>query len=145
MTNDESRQLVTSSFAHRLSSDQPMSHHILVIEDEEKISDFLRRGLAYEGYRVSMAPDGPTGLALARENPPDLVILDWMLPGMDGLEVCRRLRAGSQVPILILTAKDTVEDRVHGLDAGADDYGVKPFAFAELLARIRPLLRRTAP
>ncbi len=122
-----------------------MGARILVVEDEERIASFLQRGLAYEGYRVDLAGDGPTGLGLARENPPDLVVLDWMLPGMDGLEVCRRLRAGSQVPILILTAKDTVEDRVHGLDAGADDYVVKPFAFAELLARIRALLRRTGP
>ena len=122
-----------------------MGARILVIEDEERIASFLLRGLTYEGYRVDLAGDGPTGLGLARENPPDLVVLDWMLPGIDGLEVCRRLRAGSQVPILILTAKDTVEDRVHGLDAGADDYVVKPFAFAELLARIRALLRRTGP
>ena len=122
-----------------------MGARILVVEDEERIASFLQRGLTYEGYRVDVAGDGPTGLGLARENPPDLVVLDWMLPGMDGLEVCRRLRAGSQVPILILTAKDTVEDRVHGLDAGADDYVVKPFAFAELLARIRALLRRTGP
>ncbi|MCX6025311.1 MAG: response regulator transcription factor [Chloroflexi bacterium] len=122
-----------------------MGARILVVEDEERIASFLQRGLTYEGYRVDLAGDGPTGLGLARENPPDLVVLDWMLPGMDGLEVCRRLRAGSQVPILILTAKDTVEDRVHGLDAGADDYVVKPFAFAELLARIRALLRRTGP
>jgi len=122
-----------------------MGARILVVEDEERIASFLQRGLTYEGYRVDLAGDGPTGLGLARENPPDLVVLDWMLPGMDGLEVCRRLRAGSQVPILILTAKDTVEDRVHGLDAGADDYVVKPFAFAELLARIRALLHRTGP
>jgi two-component system response regulator MprA len=122
-----------------------MGARILVVEDEERIASFLQRGLTYEGYRVDLAGDGPAGLTLARENPPDLVVLDWMLPGMDGLEVCRRLRAGSQVPILILTAKDTVEDRVHGLDAGADDYVVKPFAFAELLARIRALLRRTGP
>jgi len=122
-----------------------MGARILVVEDEERIASFLQRGLTYEGYRVDLAGDGPAGLTLARENPPDLVVLDWMLPGMDGLEVCRRLRAGSQVPILILTAKDAVEDRVHGLDAGADDYVVKPFAFAELLARIRALLRRTGP
>jgi len=122
-----------------------MGARILVVEDEERIASFLQRGLTYEGYRVDLAGDGPAGLTLARENPPDLVVLDWMLPGMDGLEVCRRLRAGSQVPILMLTAKDTVEDRVHGLDAGADDYVVKPFAFAELLARIRALLRRTGP
>ena len=122
-----------------------MSPTILVIEDEEKITDFLRRGLAYEGYRVNVAHDGPTGLASARDNPPDLVILDWMLPGMDGLEVCRRLRSGGSVPIIILTARYAVADRVLGLDAGADDYLVKPFAFDELLARIRALLRRAQP
>ncbi|MGA2821471.1 MAG: response regulator transcription factor [Anaerolineales bacterium] len=122
-----------------------MSARILVIEDEDRIASFLERGLTYEGYRVDIAHDGPSGLGVARENPPDLVVLDWMLPGMDGLEVCRRLRAGSQVPVLILTAKDAVADRVQGLDAGADDYVVKPFAFAELLARIRALLRRSGP
>ena len=122
-----------------------MSHHILVIEDEEKITDFLRRGLTYEGYRVSLAPDGPAGLAIARETPPDLVILDWMLPGMDGLEVCRRLRSVGPVPIIILTARDSVADRVVGLDAGADDYMIKPFSFDELLARLRALLRRAQP
>ena len=122
-----------------------MSARVLVIEDEERIRQFLQRGLAYEDYRVDVAADGPTSLALARENPPDVVILDWMLPGMDGLEVCRRLRAGGPVPILILTAKDSVPDRVLGLDAGADDYMVKPFSFDELLARIRALLRRAAP
>jgi two-component system response regulator MprA len=122
-----------------------MSSRVLVIEDEDRIRQFLQRGLAYENYRVDVAPDGPTGLSIARENPPDIVILDWMLPGMDGLEVCRRLRAAGPVPILMLTAKDTVGDRVIGLDAGADDYLVKPFAFDELLARIRALLRRTSP
>ncbi len=121
------------------------STRVLVIEDEDRIRQFLQRGLTYENYRVDVAADGPTGLALARENPPDVVILDLMLPGMDGLEVCRRLRAGGPVPILRLTAKDTVQDRVQGLDAGADDYLVKPFAFDELLARIRALLRRAAP
>lgn len=122
-----------------------MSARVLVIEDDEGILKFLRRGLAYEGYQVDTAPDGPTGLSLARDNPPDLVVLDLMLPGMDGLEVCRRLRAGGPVPILILTAKDTVNDRVMGLDMGADDYMVKPFELDELLARIRALLRRTQP
>ena len=92
-----------------------------------------------------MAHDGQSGLALARENPPDLVVLDWMLPGMDGLEVCRRLRSGGPVPILLLTARDSVADRVLGLDAGADDYLIKPFDFDELLARIRALLRRAQP
>ena len=122
-----------------------MSNRVLVIEDEDRIRQFLQRGLAYENYRVEVAADGPAGLALARENPPDIVILDWMLPGMDGLEVCRRLRAAGPVPILMLTAKDAVGDRVMGLDAGADDYLVKPFAFDELLARMRALLRRAAP
>ncbi|MFQ5398751.1 MAG: response regulator transcription factor [Anaerolineae bacterium] len=122
-----------------------MSARILVIEDEERIRQFLQRGLSFDGYRVDLAPDGRAGLELARENPPDLVLLDLMLPGMDGLEVCRRLRAVSDVPILMLTAKETIEDRVRGLDAGADDYLVKPFAFDELVARIRALLRRAQP
>ncbi|HSB89409.1 MAG TPA: response regulator transcription factor [Anaerolineales bacterium] len=122
-----------------------MRERILVIEDEDRILQFLRRGLTYEGYRVDTAADGPTGLALAREAPPDLVILDWMLPGLDGLEVCRRLRAAGDVPILMLTAKEAVADRVQGLDAGADDYLVKPFEFDELLARLRALLRRAHP
>ena len=119
-----------------------MAEQILVIEDEINIAEALERGLIYEGYRVDVAYDGQAGLAIARDNPPDLVILDWMLPGLDGLEVCRRLRAASGVPILMLTAKDAVPDRVKGLDAGADDYLIKPFAFDELLARLRALLRR---
>ncbi len=126
-----------------------MNEVILVIEDEERILNFLQRGLAFEGYQVQTAKDGSAGLRLASEASPELVILDWMLPeseaGLDGLEVCRRLRAGSDVPILMLTAKDAVSDRVKGLDAGADDYLVKPFAFAELLARVRALLRRMKP
>ncbi len=122
-----------------------MSDHILVIEDEERIADLLRRGLTYEGFRVSTAGDGVSGLAVARDDPPNLVILDWMLPGLDGLEVCKRLRAAGSVPIIMLTAKESVPDRVAGLDAGADDYVVKPFAFDELLARIRAQLRRTHP
>jgi len=117
----------------------------LVIEDEAKIADFLRRGLIYEGYAVKLACDGEEGLATARDEPPDLVILDLMLPGLDGLEVCRRLRTASDVPILILTAKDTISDRVVGLDSGADDYLVKPFSLDELLARMRALLRRHRP
>ncbi|HNS39022.1 MAG: response regulator transcription factor [Anaerolineae bacterium] len=122
-----------------------MSSTILVVEDEERIRQFLQRGLGFEGYRVQAAADGPTALELARENPPDLVLLDLMLPGMDGLEVCRRLRAVSDVPILMLTAKEAIDDRVAGLDAGADDYLVKPFAFDELMARVRALLRRAQP
>ena len=122
-----------------------MPERILVIEDEAKIADFLRRGLIYEGYTVDVALDGERGLAKAREMPPDIVILDVMLPGVDGLEVCRRLRTAGNTPILMLTAKDAVADRVSGLDSGADDYLVKPFAFEELLARLRALLRRRQP
>ena len=122
-----------------------MTERILVIEDEVKITDFLRRGLSYEGYGVDIAHDGEAGLVKARDDPPDLVVLDIMLPGLDGLEVCRRLRTESDVPILMLTAKDAVPDRVAGLNSGADDYLVKPFAFDELLARIRALLRRHQP
>jgi two-component system response regulator MprA len=120
-----------------------MAARILIIEDDEAILAFLRRGLGFEGYEVETADAGQKGLALAGGNRPDLVVLDWMLPGMDGLEVCRRLRATGKVPILMLTAKDSVSDRVLGLDAGADDYMVKPFNLDELLARIRALLRRT--
>ncbi len=122
-----------------------MPEHILVIEDDPQISDLLRRGLIYEGYSVAVAGDGPAGLVAARDRPPDLVLLDLMLPGIDGLTVCQRLRVASDVPILILTARDAVPDRVKGLDAGADDYVVKPFNFDELLARIRALLRRRQP
>jgi two-component system, OmpR family, response regulator MprA len=120
-----------------------MNERILIIEDDEAIVKVLRRGLAYDGYQVDAAYDGESGLSLARDHNPDLVILDWMLPGMDGLDVAQRLRTGGNVPILILTAKDTVQDRVQGLDAGADDYMVKPFELDELLARVRALLRRT--
>ena len=122
-----------------------MPEHILAIEDDPQIADLLRRGLIYEGYSATVAPDGETGLAAARDHQPDVVLLDLMLPGVDGLTVCRRLRAANDVPILILTAKDAVRDRVAGLDAGADDYLVKPFNFDELLARIRALLRRRQP
>jgi len=120
---------------------------ILVIDDEAKIVDLLRRGFSYAGYIVDVAYDGESGLTQARRDPPDLVILDVMMPGMDGLEVCRRLRAEgwSDLPILMLTARDAVPDRVAGLDAGADAYLVKPFAFDELFARVRALLRRHRP
>ena len=120
-----------------------MSERILVIEDEQKIADFLRRGLTYEGFTVEVRLDGESGLKAARDTPPDLVILDVMLPGLDGWEVCRRLRAAGAVPILMLTAKDSVPDRVKGFESGADDYVIKPFAFEELIARVRALLRRT--
>ncbi|MBP1464972.1 response regulator transcription factor [Candidatus Chloroploca sp. M-50] len=118
------------------------TQHILIVEDEQEIANYLRRGLVLEGFQVTVANDGPGGLVVARETPPDLVILDLMLPGLDGLEVAKRLRAASEVPIIILTARDAVADRVRGLEHGADDYLVKPFAFEELLARIRVQLRR---
>ncbi|MBU2008268.1 MAG: response regulator transcription factor [Chloroflexi bacterium] len=119
-----------------------MPARILVIDDDPKVTVMLRRGLGYEGYTVDTAHGGQEGLQLAREHSPDLVVLDIMMPGMDGLEVCRRFRAEGNVPVLMLTARDGVADRVVGLNAGADDYLVKPFAFEELLARVRALLRR---
>ena len=128
----------------RVSSRRP----ILVVDDDARLAASLRRALAYEGYSVEVAADGPAALAAARDRPPDLVVLDVMLPGLDGVEVCRRLRAGgagSSVAILMLTARDALSDRVAGLDAGADDYLVKPFAYDELLARVRALLRRSEP
>lgn len=115
---------------------------ILIADDDRKITDMLQRTLAYEGYQVVTAADGHEALAKAQAQRPDLVVLDWMMPGIDGLEVARRIRAAEATPILMLTARDAVEDRVSGLDSGADDYLVKPFAPAELLARIRALLRR---
>ncbi len=122
-----------------------MKEKILIIEDDEGILRFLRRGMALESYQVETALDGQEGMNKLREWRPDLVVLDWMLPGMDGLEVCRRIRASGSIPILMLTAKDMIQDRVQGLDAGADDYMVKPFELDELMARIRALLRRTQP
>jgi two-component system response regulator MprA len=122
-----------------------MADKILVIEDDEGIAGTLYRGLTFEGYKVNVAYDGPNGLASVRDDPPDLVVLDWMLPGLDGLEVCKRIRAAGGTPILMLTAKDAIADRVQGLDAGADDYVVKPFSFDELMARVRALLRRAKP
>ena len=116
---------------------------ILVVDDDPKIRTVVRRGLAYEGYRVVEAATGEEGLEKAREHLPELVVLDVMLPGIDGLEVTRRLRgAGDPVAILMLTARDDVRARVDGLETGADDYLVKPFSFEELLARVHALLRR---
>jgi DNA-binding response OmpR family regulator len=116
---------------------------LLVVEDERKLLRSLERGLRAEGYEVVAAPTGEAGLGHAAEGPFDCVVLDLMLPGLDGLQVLADLRrAGHATPVLLLTARDAVEDRVAGLDAGADDYLVKPFAFAELLARLRALLRR---
>lgn len=115
---------------------------ILIVDDDRKITDMLRRTLAYEGYAVTTAATGHEALSQAQAHRPDLVVLDWLMPGLDGLEVARRMRVANHTPILMLTARDAVEDRVLGLDSGADDYLVKPFTPAELLARIRALLRR---
>ncbi|MBO7745254.1 response regulator transcription factor [Paenibacillus sp. MWE-103] len=120
-----------------------MRPHILVVDDDEKITSLLRRSLAFEGYEVATANNGLEGLKQMLSSDPNLLILDVMMPQVDGWEVCRRVReGGSSVPILMLTAKDDIQDRVRGLDLGADDYLVKPFALEELLARVRALLRR---
>jgi DNA-binding response OmpR family regulator len=120
------------------------AQHILLVEDEIKLARFIELELESEGYRVTVAHDGMSGLSLVRESEPDLAILDWMMPGLTGIELCRRLRStGIKIPVILLTAKDEVGDRVTGLDAGADDYLVKPFSIEELLARIRAHLRRT--
>lgn len=119
---------------------------ILVVDDDLKVLSLMQRGLSFEGYAVDLAPDGDQALEIARERPPHLVVLDVMMPGLDGIEVCRRLRAGNrELAILMLTGRASVPARIEGLDAGADDYLVKPFAFDELLARIRALLRRSLP
>jgi two-component system, OmpR family, response regulator MprA len=120
---------------------------ILVVDDERAVRDSLRRALELQGYQVDLAADGAEALAQLESNgQPDAVVLDILMPGIDGLEVCRRIREnGNEVPVLMLTARDAVGDRVAGLDAGADDYLVKPFALDELLARIRALLRRATP
>lgn len=122
-----------------------MTPKILVIDDDRKITALLRRTLVFEGYDVQTARGGEEGLRIAASWQPDLVLLDVLMPGMDGWEVCRRLRAAGEIPILMLTARDEVSDRVRGLDLGADDYLVKPFALEELLARLRALLRRKKP
>jgi len=120
-----------------------MRQSILVVDDDDRITSMLRRSLAFEGYEVTIANNGADGLKSFMQKEPDLVILDIMMPYIDGMEVCRRIReSGSQVPILMLTAKDEISDRVKGLDLGADDYVVKPFALEELLARARALFRR---
>lgn len=119
--------------------------HVLIVEDEPKLSTYLQRGLEEEGYAVDLAHDGPTALEWVLSNDFDIIVLDIMLPGIDGLTVCHELRERDiRTPILMLTARDTVDDRVVGLDAGADDYLVKPFAFKELLARLRALGRRAS-
>lgn len=121
-----------------------MSAHVLIVEDEVNLARLIELELTLEGYIVTVANDGLTGLTKARETLPDLLILDWMMPGMTGIEICRRLRAtGNKAPVILLTAKEDVSDRVAGLDAGADDYVIKPFKIEELLARVRAHLRRT--
>lgn len=115
---------------------------VLVVDDEETITEFVAMGLSYEGFVVDVAADGVSALEIARRSRPSLAILDIMLPGMDGFELCRRLRASSDIAIIMLTARGDVDDRVMGLDSGADDYIPKPFKFKELLARIRAVLRR---
>jgi two-component system, OmpR family, response regulator MprA len=120
-----------------------MKAHILVVDDDPRITDLVRRILAYDGYSIAVAASGNEALTRTLEHPPDLIVLDIMLPGLDGLEVTRRLRAaGDNVPILLLTARDAVADRVEGFEMGADDYLVKPFAPEELLVRVKALLRR---
>jgi len=120
-----------------------MGERILVVDDDEEIRASPRRGLAFEGFDVSLAADGVAALAFIRDTPPDLLVLDVMMPGLDGLEVVRRLRAvDDRLPVILLTARDAMPDRVEGLETGADDYLVKPFAFDELMARIRARLRR---
>ncbi|MGH2987697.1 MAG: response regulator transcription factor [Solirubrobacterales bacterium] len=128
-----------------LASDSTSAGRVLVVEDDESIADVLRRTLRQEGHEVRSSVDGVEALHAAEEFVPDLVILDLGLPGLDGVEVCRRLRADSDVPILILTARSELGDRVEGLDSGADDYLVKPFERQELLARMRALMRRRPP
>jgi two-component system response regulator MprA len=119
---------------------------VLVVDDERPVREAIERALKLEGYEVLLAQDGSDAIKTFTETPTDAIVLDIMMPNVDGIEVCRRIRAaGDSTPILLLTARDAVEDRVRGLDAGADDYLVKPFALAELLARLRALLRRTVP
>lgn len=119
-----------------------MAFSILVIDDDLKIASMIKRGLTFEGFDVDVSNNGKKGLMKIIDNPPNLVILDVMMPGIDGLEVCRRLRKDGNIPILMVTARDSVTDRVEGLETGADDYLVKPFAFEELVARVKALLRR---
>jgi len=123
-----------------------MTDHILLVEDDPKLAQFIEAELSLEGYQVTIAPNGMEGLAMARDLQPDLLILDWMLPGISGLDLCLRLRnTGVQVPVIMLTARDEVPDRVAGLNAGADDYVTKPFSMEELLARVKARLRRFHP
>jgi len=121
---------------------------VLVVEDESALADLLRYNLEREGYRVNVAADGEEAMVVAEESPPDLVLLDWMLPKASGVEVCRRLRAKQETrntPVVMLTARDEESDRIRGLDTGADDYLTKPFSMNELLARLRAVMRRIRP
>ena len=138
---------VTEAGRLRLDGAKSMQHpRILVVDDDPKVLSLMQRGLTFEGYAVDLAADGDEALATAHERPPHLVVLDVMMPGLDGLEVCRRMRVGNRdLAILMLTGRASVPARVEGFEAGADDYLVKPFAFDELLARIRALLRRSMP
>ena len=141
----QGRHMMQQKVHSQANQDEQPLLKVLVIDDAENIVEFIKLGLKYEGFQVEAAADGPEGLAAAQRIDPDLVILDLMLPGMDGLEVCRRLRENpttQDVPILMLTAKDEVHDRVAGLETGADDYLTKPFSFDELVARIHAVLRR---
>ena len=121
-----------------------MAERILIVEDESRIARFLELELKHEGYEVEIASDGRSGLERIKDGDFSLVILDLMLPMMSGIEVCRRVRKFSDIPIIMLTAKDDISDKVTGLDSGADDYVTKPFAIEELLARIRVALKRKA-
>jgi two-component system phosphate regulon response regulator PhoB len=125
-----------------------MCAKVLVVEDEEAISQLLAYNLSKEGFTVSVSSDGDEAMILVDEQKPDLVLMDWMLPNVSGIELCRRLRTGSEtrdIPVIMLTARGEEEDRVRGLDVGADDYVTKPFSMTELVARMRAVLRRTAP
>ncbi len=128
------------------SAPETPQHRILVVDDDQSVRDSLRRSLEFNGYTVTLAGDGAEALAAIGQSTPDALVIDVMMPRLDGLETTRALRAaGNDLPILVLTARDSVGDRVEGLDAGADDYLTKPFALEELLARLRALLRRVQP
>lgn len=136
---------MTQSASYQAQQEKQPPQKVLVIDDEKNIIEFIRLGLRYEGFQVESASDGEQGVTAAQRINPDLIILDIMMPGIDGLEVCRRLRSNPttrDVPVLMLTAKDDVRDRITGLQTGADDYLTKPFDFEELLARIQAILRR---
>ncbi len=128
-----------------METTQPL-HRVLVVDDEPSIVDAVATSLSYEGFEVTTASNGRNALSMAQENPPDIIILDIMLPDLDGLEVTRRLRQdGIRVPVLFLTAKDALEDKVHGLTVGGDDYVTKPFSLSEVIARVKAILRRVSP